>query len=70
MQRAYSVEEVAAEGGAGGRLSPDIDYYLSGQVHPVVSRLLEPLDGTDAARLARALGTCGLRSGLCSTHDS
>ena len=25
----------------------DIDYYLKSQVHPVVSRLLEPIEGTD-----------------------
>ena len=53
MQRAYSVDEVADSQGS---LTPDIEYYLSGQVHPVVSRLVEPLEGTDAARLAQALG--------------
>ncbi|OTF74598.1 hypothetical protein BLA29_010923, partial [Euroglyphus maynei] len=34
----------------------DIDYYLSQQVFPVVSRLCEPLDGTDAIILAEFLG--------------
>ncbi|XP_043238456.1 DNA polymerase alpha catalytic subunit-like isoform X1 [Amphibalanus amphitrite] len=53
MQRAYSVDEVAE---SQGQLTPDVEYYLSGQVHPVVSRLVEPLEGTDAARLAQALG--------------
>ncbi|XP_037088762.1 DNA polymerase alpha catalytic subunit-like [Pollicipes pollicipes] len=53
MQRAYALEEVATGGGA---LPVDTEYYLAGQVHPVVSRLVEPLEGTDAARLAQALG--------------
>ena len=39
-----------------GRLAIDLEYYLSQQVHPVVSRLCEPLDGTDSARIADCLG--------------
>jgi len=31
-------------------------YYLAQQVHPVVSRLCDPLEGTDASRLALCLG--------------
>ncbi len=27
-----------------------------GQIHPVVARLLEPIEGTDAAQLAHCLG--------------
>ncbi|KAH7639346.1 dna polymerase alpha catalytic subunit-like protein [Dermatophagoides farinae] len=34
----------------------DIDYYLSQQVFPIVSRICEPLDGTDAVILAEFLG--------------
>lgn len=34
----------------------DIQYYLAQQVHPVVSRLCDPLEGTDSARLAQCLG--------------
>nr|XP_027198086.1 DNA polymerase alpha catalytic subunit-like [Dermatophagoides pteronyssinus] len=34
----------------------DIDYYLSQQIFPVVSRLCEPLDGTDTVILAEFLG--------------
>jgi len=31
-------------------------YYLSQQLHPVVARLCDPLEGTDASRLALCLG--------------
>ncbi|CAF5077184.1 unnamed protein product, partial [Rotaria socialis] len=34
----------------------DINYYLHQQVLPVISRLLEPFDGTDQAYLAQCLG--------------
>ena len=34
----------------------DINYYLSQQLHPVVSRLIDPLDGTDSSRIANCLG--------------
>lgn len=37
-------------------LKIDINYYLAHQLHPVVSRLVDPLDGTDAARIAQCLG--------------
>jgi len=37
-------------------VSSDVKYYLSSQVHPVVSRLCDPIDGTDAARIAQCLG--------------
>ncbi|KAI5077505.1 hypothetical protein GOP47_0007329 [Adiantum capillus-veneris] len=39
-----------------GNWMVDIDYYLSQQVHPVVSRLCAPIEGTDANRLAECLG--------------
>lgn len=35
----------------------DVNYYLAHQVHPVVSRLCNPLDGTDAALIAECLGS-------------
>jgi DNA polymerase alpha subunit A len=38
-------------------LQPDPEYYLSQQVHPVVSRICEPIPGLDGARIAEALGT-------------
>lgn len=34
----------------------DTKYYLASQVHPVVSRLCDPIEGTDAAHLAECLG--------------
>ncbi|XP_057544544.1 DNA polymerase alpha catalytic subunit isoform X1 [Amaranthus tricolor] len=34
----------------------DIDYYLSQQIHPVVSRLCASIQGTDPARLGDCLG--------------
>ncbi|KAL3682848.1 hypothetical protein R1sor_000870 [Riccia sorocarpa] len=34
----------------------DIDYYLSQQIHPVVSRLCAPIEGTDAKHIAECLG--------------
>ena len=37
-------------------LKVDCEYYLSQQLHPVVSRLIDPLEGTDAARIAQCLG--------------
>jgi hypothetical protein len=34
----------------------DSKYYLALQVHPVVSRLCDPIDGTDSAHIASCLG--------------
>ena len=34
----------------------DTKYYLTSQVHPVVQRLCDPIEGTDAARIAECLG--------------
>ncbi|CAG0899220.1 unnamed protein product [Cyprideis torosa] len=52
-QRGYSMQEVNAKRDA---LSPDLDYYLTNQISPVVNRLLEPLIGIDPVRIAHALG--------------
>jgi DNA polymerase elongation subunit (family B) len=38
------------------KLKVDVKYYLSQQIHPVVARLCEPIEGTDAARIAGSLG--------------
>ena len=51
-QRAYHVDEVKER----DDLRVDIQYYLAQQLHPVVSRLCDPLEGTDAARIALCLG--------------
>eukprot|EP00210_Caulerpa_lentillifera_P008148 g7782.t1 len=37
-------------------LKIDVEYYLSNQIHPVVSRLCSPIEGTDESRLAECLG--------------
>jgi DNA polymerase alpha subunit A len=42
-------------------LRVDVDWYKKQQVHPVLSRTLEPIEGTDAARLAECLGLDGAR---------
>ena len=51
-QRAFHLEEVREN----TSLKIDIHYYLAQQLHPVVSRLCDPLDGTDASRIAQCLG--------------
>ncbi|KAK4326034.1 hypothetical protein Pmani_003411 [Petrolisthes manimaculis] len=52
MQRAYHVEELQSN----PALSIDKNFYLAQQIHPVVSRLCDPIEGTDAARIAECLG--------------
>lgn len=52
-ERAQHMEELKAGDGA---WDVDVEYYLSQQVHPVVSRLCAPIEGTDAARIADCLG--------------
>lgn len=37
-------------------LSLDTQYYLSQQVHPVVGRICEPIEGIDAVLIATWLG--------------
>lgn len=52
MQRGYHLDELKSE----SKLKIDKVYYLSNQIHPVVSRLLKPIEGTDSARIAQCLG--------------
>ncbi|XP_055377504.1 DNA polymerase alpha catalytic subunit isoform X2 [Condylostylus longicornis] len=52
MQRAYHLDELKTN----ENLKVDINYYLAQQIHPVVMRLCEPLEGTDGARIAECLG--------------
>lgn len=52
MQRAYHLDEIKSN----PKLKIDVNYYLAQQIHPVVSRLCEPLEGTDASRIASCLG--------------
>eukprot|EP00049_Salpingoeca_infusionum_P006656 m.109809 g.109809 ORF g.109809 m.109809 type:complete len:1528 (-) comp13382_c3_seq1:218-4801(-) len=51
-QRAYHPDSLKRD----PTLKVDIDYYLKSQVHPVVSRLLEPIEGTDNGMIADCLG--------------
>ncbi|KAK3094405.1 hypothetical protein FSP39_001308, partial [Pinctada imbricata] len=51
-QRAYHPDELAKS----DTLQIDTKYYLAQQVHPVISRLCDPIEGTDAAHLAECLG--------------
>lgn len=53
-QRAYSKSELVKN--ADGNLKLDIAYYLRQQVHPVISRMCEPIEGIDAAQIAELLG--------------
>lgn len=41
-----------------------MEYYLAHQIHPVVSRLCDPIEGTDSALIAEMLGMShGVSSG-------
>jgi len=51
-ERAYHPEELKSN----DKLVVDVEYYLGQQVHPVVSRLCSPIEGTDPGRLADCLG--------------
>ncbi|XP_040576162.1 DNA polymerase alpha catalytic subunit [Lepeophtheirus salmonis] len=52
-QRGFHIDEVANEN---SNLKVDTKYYLSQQLHPVLSRICDPLDGTDSSRIAQCLG--------------
>lgn len=52
MQRGYHLDELKTE----SKLKIDKEYYLANQIHPVVSRLLKPIEGTDSVRIAQCLG--------------
>lgn len=60
-QRAYHLDELNSGYVSENeeKLTIDIDYYLAHQIHPVVSRLVEVLDGMDASRVAYCLGLDG-----------
>ncbi|WAR28490.1 DPOLA-like protein [Mya arenaria] len=51
-QRAYHPDELAKS----ESLKKDVKYYLAHQIHPVVSRLCDPIEGTDASHIAECLG--------------
>ncbi|XP_047521057.1 DNA polymerase alpha catalytic subunit [Pieris napi] len=51
-QRAYHVEELKSS----DNLKIDFRYYLAHQLHPVISRICEPIEGMEPARVADCLG--------------
>ena len=51
-QRAYHPDELSRN----DQLKVDEEYYLAHQIHPVVSRLCDPIEGTDSALIAEMLG--------------
>lgn len=51
-QRAYHIEELKSL----EHLKIDYKYYLAHQLHPVISRICEPIEGMDPARVADCLG--------------
>lgn len=53
-KRGYHIDEIKSDDGK--KLKPDKLYYLSQQIHPVICRLLEPIEGIDGAVIAEKLG--------------
>uniref|UniRef100_A0A4W6CIR0 DNA polymerase n=1 Tax=Lates calcarifer TaxID=8187 RepID=A0A4W6CIR0_LATCA len=51
-QRAYALEQLQKQEG----LSLDTQYYLAQQIHPVVSRICDPIEGIDSVLIATWLG--------------
>ncbi|XP_017650998.1 DNA polymerase alpha catalytic subunit isoform X3 [Nannospalax galili] len=51
-QRAYAPEQLLKQ----DNLTIDTQYYLAQQIHPVVARICEPIDGIDAVLIAMWLG--------------
>ncbi|XP_019480791.1 PREDICTED: DNA polymerase alpha catalytic subunit [Hipposideros armiger] len=51
-QRAYAPEQLQKQ----DNLTIDTQYYLAQQIHPVVARICEPIDGIDAVLIAMWLG--------------
>uniref|UniRef100_A0A803TRE8 DNA polymerase n=1 Tax=Anolis carolinensis TaxID=28377 RepID=A0A803TRE8_ANOCA len=51
-QRAYAPEQLKKQ----ENLAIDTQYYLSQQVHPVVARICEPIEGVDSVLIATWLG--------------
>jgi len=51
-QRAYHIDEVRSS----ETLKIDTQYYLAQQLHPVVSRLCDPIEGMEGSRVAQCLG--------------
>eukprot|EP01135_Chromosphaera_perkinsii_P004895 Nk52_evm15s303 gene=Nk52_evmTU15s303 len=61
--RAYHPDDIQRQFAQNPSLKPeeadlkvDIIYYLKSQIHPVVGRLCDPIEGTDNAQIAECLG--------------
>ncbi|CAG8512731.1 4847_t:CDS:10, partial [Acaulospora colombiana] len=58
FEKAFHPDEVRHD----TNLQIDSEWYLTQQVHASVTRLIEPIDGTDSARIAECLGIDSPRS--------
>lgn len=65
-ERAFHPDELKEN----SALTPDLKYYLGQQVHPVVSRLCSPIEGTTAAHLADCLGLDPSRFATKTSSDA
>lgn len=55
-KRGFHIDEIKTEADGTKKLKIDKFYYLSQQIHPVICRLLEPIEGIDSAVVAEKLG--------------
>jgi DNA polymerase alpha subunit A len=51
------------------KIELDIDWYLRHQIHPPLMRLLTPVNGIDAGKIAECLGMDGMGFGTCGTLE-
>ncbi|KAF4797856.1 hypothetical protein TURU_069929 [Turdus rufiventris] len=65
-QRAYAPEQLKKQ----ENLKIDTQYYLSQQIHPVVARICEPIEGIDSVLIATWLGSSDLQKLLCSEYGN
>ena len=65
-QRAHHPDEVFK---SKGELTIDIEWYLSQQILPPISRLCEPIEGTSVAQISLQLGLDASKFAVRSTND-
>ncbi|XP_062982560.1 DNA polymerase alpha catalytic subunit [Elgaria multicarinata webbii] len=63
-QRAYAPEQLKKQ----ANLAIDTHYYLSQQIHPVVARICEPIDGIDSVLIAVWLGLDPSQFKVCHNY--
>ncbi|XP_069896793.1 DNA polymerase alpha catalytic subunit isoform X4 [Dipodomys merriami] len=63
-QRAYAPEQLQKQ----DNLTIDTQYYLAQQIHPVVARICDPIDGIDAVLIASWLGLNTTQFKVCHYH--